>query len=432
MSPLIIVIAVLMILLIVGAPVVFAIAASALSYFMVNPNMFGSLYTYVHKFFTGMDSFVLLCIPLFVLAGEIMQKSGMMSSLVKFAQIIVGRFRGGLAYVNVFVSMLFGGISGSGLADVSALGPVEINMMKEGGYPVAFSAALTATSSIQGPIIPPSIPFVLFASLTQVSVGALFLGGAIPGILIGLGQMTVIFIMSRIKGFPKFDLKYSFKEFLSAIGSSASALLMPVIILGGILGGIFTPTEAAAVAVAYSFLIAFVVNRNISLKDIRQILANTARITSSIYLILGFVSIISWILAMEQVPFLIKNAIQTYAPSPYLLLFIVNLFFLFNGMWISDVAQLVLFAPLFTPIFASMGINPIHFGVVMVVNVMISMITPPYGVALYLSAAISGESLRSIVKETLPFTLVSIIVLLLVTFVPEISLFIPRLFGLIK
>lgn len=431
MSPLIPMIFVLMSLLIIGSPVIFAIASAALTYFLIAPGMMGRFYMYVHTFFTGMDSFVLLCIPLFILAGEIMKRSGMLSDLVNFTQIVVGRFKGGLAYVNVLASMLFGGISGSGLADVSSLGPIEIAMMKEAGYSGAFSAALTATSAIQGPIIPPSIPIVIFASVTGVSVGALFLAGAIPGILIGIGQMVMIFIICKRRNFPKSDVCYGFKKVVRVIASSFFALLMPIIIVGGIIGGIFTPTEAAAVAVFYSLVISLTVYRKIKLKDIKEILYNSIKVTSSVYLIIGFTGIISWIFAIEKVPSMITTFVTASALSPYTLLFLVNLFLLFNGMWISDTAQLILFAPLFTRIFTSMGINPVHFGIVFVVNVMIGMITPPYGMALYLAAAIGKVELRKVVIETIPFTIVSILVLFLITYIPLIVLFLPKLFNLV-
>lgn len=426
-----IVIGLLMTLLIVGSPVVFAIGLAGLSYFIVEPGMWLQVGVYAQRFFLGMDSFVFLCIPLFIFSGEIMKRSGMMTDLVRFAQIMVGRFRGGMAYVNVLASMLFGGVTGSGLADVSALGPIEIDAMKKDGYTPAFAAAVTATSAIQGPIIPPSIPMVIFASLTNASIGALFLAGAIPGLLIGLGQMSVIFIIGRKRNFPKHDLSFRLKEIVVATRSAICALLMPIIILGGILGGVFTPTEAAAVAAAYSLIISIVVYKQIRLKDCYQALLDTAKVTASIYLIVGFVSVIGWVLAAERVPSMMLSLVDAYSPTPYLLLFLLNLFFLFNGMWLSDVAQLVLFAPLFTPVLAAMGIHPVHFGTVMVVNIMISMITPPYGLALYLASTIGGVPLKDIVKETLPFTAISIFVLLFVSFLPYVIMFLPRLFNFV-
>jgi len=411
---------------------VFAIGTSAAMYFFIKPGMLRLFPVFIHKFFNGMDSYVLLCIPLFVMAGEIMNKNGMLEDLIKFVQLLVGRKRGGMAYVNVLASMLFGGMTGSGLADVSALGPLEIKAMKQDGYPVAFSAALTATSAIQGPIIPPSIPMVIFSSLTNVSLGALFLGGAIPGILIGLGQVIVIRIMAVPKNFPRHYSKFSWKIFVNTSKITFFSLLMPLIIIGGIASGIFTPTEAAAAAVGYALFITFFIFRNkpkLNIDDFKEILSNTAKTTTKIYLIIGFVTIIGWIFAIEKVPAMLFNFIDQNNFSVYTLLFFANIFFLFNGMWLSDIIQLILFAPLLTPIFVSLGVHPVHFGVVMVVNIMISMITPPYGTCLYLASAISGTTLKEIVRETIPFTIVSIIVLFIVTYFPWIILYLPRFFG---
>lgn len=428
-SALIAVLVILIAMLVLGSPVVLAIATAGISYFLIKPDMLGSLTMYVHKFYTGMDSFVFLAIPLFILVGELLSQGKMMDQLVQFSQLIVGRFRGGLAHVNVFGSMLFGGVSGSGLADVSALGPIQVKMMHKAGYKKEFAAALTATSAIQGPIIPPSIPLVIFAGLTNVSVGALFLGGIIPGILIGLAQMILIVIMAKRKGFPKEKQDFTLKNIIKVTSSAITALMLPAIIIGGILGGFFTPTEAAAIAVAYAFIINAVTMKKIDLRATMRALNNTIRLSASIYLIIGFTSVISYILAIERIPSLINDLVVASNVSPYLLLFIVNIFFLLNGMWISDVAQLLLFAPIFTPIFAGMGVDPVHFGVVMVVNVMISMITPPYGMALYLAAAISDSKLSTIVKEAFPFLLVSIAVLFLITYVPSLVMFLPNLFN---
>lgn len=422
---------VLMFLLLFGAPVVFAVALSAITYFIVTPGMWDMVAIYPMRLFSGMDSFVFLCIPLFVLAGEIMNTSGMMNDLVRFCQVMVGRFKGGLAHVNVLASMIFGGITGSGLADVSALGPIEIKLMKDAGYKPSFAAALTACSAVQGPIIPPSIPFVIFASLTSTSIGALFMAGAIPGIMIGLSQMLVVVFMSRKAGFPASLEKSTTKEKITVMKSAFFALMMPVIILGGIISGVFTPTEASSIAVIYCFVVSKFYYKQITISDARKILVTTAKTTGSIFLIIGFASVIGWILATENIPEIINQAIIRNNISPYMLLFFVNILLLFNGMWLSDAAQLVLFAPLFTPIFVSMGISPIHFGCVMVVNVMISMITPPYGAALYLAALISKEPLVEVTKAALPFIFSSIIVLFLITYFPVFCMTLPKLMGMV-
>lgn len=427
---LLIVIGLLFLLLIMGSPVIFAIGFAGLAYFFIEPGMMGMLPIYSHKFFTGMDVFIWLAIPLFIVAGEIMSAINMTDRLVNFARLGVGKFRGGIAYVNVVGSMMFGGVSGSALADISALGPVEMDMMKKDGYKGDFAAAVTVSSAIQGPIIPPSIPLIIFSSLTNTSVAALFLAGVVPGVIMGLGLMSVIFVMARVKGFPanpidNLNAKLVFRIFLDAFW----ALFMPVIILGGITLGIFTATEAAAVAVAYAMVIGFIAYRNLSLKKLWAILDKAARTSASVYLIVGFASIISWVLANERVPDELTQLIREWNLSPWMLLLILNVFFLVNGLWIGDSVQLLLFAPLFTPILAAMGVDPVHFGIIMVMNVMIGLLTPPYGMALYLGSAVSGEPLSAIIKQSIPFLLVSLFVLLLVTYIPAISLTLPRLLG---
>lgn len=426
---LVVVLIVLFGLLLIGSPVVMAIGTAAMSYFIVKPGMTASLMMYAHRLFTGMDSFIYICIPLFMLSGELMGYTGLMDRVVEFCRIFVGRLRGGVAYVNVLASMMFGGISGSALADIAALGPIEISMMEADGYDKEFAAALTATSAIQGPVIPPSIPAVMFASLTSVSVGAMFVGGIMPGILLGIGQMVVIFVLARKHGFPKSNDRYTLKQILLITLKSLSAIFMIVLILGGIISGIFTATEASAVSVVYVLLLDLLFYHKLKLTDIWNALKKTAKGATSIFLIIGFTSIISWILAMENVPIMLSDWVTAAHISPYLLLFLVNIFFLFNGMWISDSAQLVLFAPIFAPIFAAMGVSTIHFGVVMVVNIMIGLITPPFGVGLYTAASVSGCELKSIVKASLPFTLACIIVLFLITYFPFFTLTFPHLFG---
>lgn len=427
---LLIVIGLLFLLLIMGSPVIFAIGFAGLAYFFIEPGMMGLLPIYSHKFFTGMDVFIWLAIPLFIVAGEIMAAISMTDRLVNFARLGVGKFKGGIAYVNVVGSMMFGGVSGSALADISALGPVEMDMMKKDGYKGDFAAAVTVSSAIQGPIIPPSIPLIIFSSLTNTSVAALFLAGVVPGVLMGLGLMSVIFVMARVRGFPAnpikdLNFKVAFRIFLDAFW----ALFMPVIIMGGITLGVFTATEAAAVAVAYATLIGFVAYRNLSLKKLWSILDKAARTSASVYLIVGFASIISWILANERVPDELTQLIREWNLTPWMLLLILNIFFLVNGLWIGDSVQLLLFAPLFTPILAAMGVDPVHFGIIMVMNVMIGLLTPPYGMALYLGSAVSGEPLAAIIKQCIPFLLVSLFVLLLVTYIPAISLTLPRMLG---
>ena len=273
----------LFVLLIFGSPVIFAIGAAALTYFVIEPGMWPVVSVYAHKFFTGMDVFIWLSIPLFVVAGEVMAQIGMTDRLLQFSRLLVGRFRGGLAYMNIMASMVFGGVSGSALADISALGAVVVRMMKQDGYRADFATALTVSSAIQGPVIPPSIPLIIFASLTNTSIGALFLAGIVPGIMIGLGLFLVVAIMVRRHGFGRRPIEGLTAALAIRIVLEAFwALFMPAIILGGIVFGVFTATEAAAVAVAYAVLIGFLVYRNLSLKQLWQVLDRSARTTAAV------------------------------------------------------------------------------------------------------------------------------------------------------
>lgn len=426
---LIMVIVILLVLLLIGSPVVMAIGTAAMSYFIFKPDMLSNLMMYAHRLFTGMDSFIYICIPLFMLSGELMGRTGLMDRVVDFCRIFVGRLRGGIAYVTILASMMFGCISGSGLACIAALGPIEISMMKSEGYKEDFAAALTATAAIQGPVIPPSIPAVMFAGLTSVSVGSMFVGLVVPGVMLGIIQMMIVAYMARKYNFPKSDVHYTKKEAVQITLKSLGALFMVLLVLGGILSGVFTATEASAIAVVYVLLLDVLFTHRLKLKELWECLKITTTGACSIFLIIGFSSIVSWILAMENVPIMISNWVYAANISPYLLLFIFNIFTLFNGMWISDSAQLVLFAPIFTPIFTSMGVSAVHVGVIMVVNVMIGMLTPPFGMALYTTASISNCNLKQIVKASLPFTFGCIVILFLVTYIPALGLTLPKLLG---
>jgi tripartite ATP-independent transporter DctM subunit len=429
---LIVVIGILMLLLLLGSPVIFALGAASLSYFLIKPGMWANVYIYAHKFYTGMDVFVFLCIPLFFLTGEIMQASGLTDKLEEFAILCVGRVKGGLAYVNILDSMIFGGISGSAIADVAALGPIIIDLMKKDGYDPEFSTALVATTAIQGPIIPPSIPMIIFASVTNVSVGAMFLGGVIPGIMIGLFQAIVITFMLKKSGFPRHPLNVTLLQGFRIVINAMPVLILIGIIMVGIVGGVFTATEASAVAAGYALILAVSLYRKLSFRKFWGILINVSRMSAAIYLIVAFAMIASWVFAAERVPEMVQTFVNTHHFGPWTFFFFLNLFFLFNGCWISDTVQIVLFAPLFTPIMQSMGFQPIHFGVVMVVNVMIGLITPPYGMALYVASIVGKIPLEPLVRKAVPFVMSSIVILFLITFIPQLVLWIPSMFGFIK
>jgi C4-dicarboxylate transporter DctM subunit len=362
----------------------------------------------VHRMFTGIDTFTLMAIPFFVLAGELMVYSGTAERLLKFADVSVGRFRGGLGYVNVLASMLFGGCSGSAISDVAGLGPLEIRMMEQGGYSKGFSVALTVSSAIQGPIIPPSIPLVLVGAVSGVSIGALLLGGAIPGVMVGLAQIIVIFVVSRIKRFPTSEARPTVPEMMKVMLGAVPFLLMPFIILGGIIGGIFTPTEASAVAAAYGFLLILVYRRGrLDIRSLSQVFVRSAVLSASILMLAGITE------------------------RPWLILLMLNILLLIWGMLMDSLPAILILVPILLPLAGKLGINRVHFGVVVTFNLAIGLITPPYGAALFTGSIISGLSIEKIVKHMLPFVIASIFILLLITYIPGIVTWLPEIFGLL-
>ncbi|SDJ39224.1 TRAP transporter large permease [Salipiger marinus] len=417
-------------LAILGVPLSFTTGIAALLYFLISDQ---SLRTIAHQFFTSIDSFVLLAVPLFVMAGHVMAECRITDNIVNLANLLVGRMRGGLAQVNVVASMMFGGCSGSALADVAGLGSVLIPAMKKNGYSESFSAAVTVASSVQGPILPPSIPMVIFASVAQVSTGALLVGGAVPGILLGLAQMFVVWIIARKRGYRSSAGRYATREIVAICRSAIPALLMPVILMGGILSGIFTPTEAASVAVGYALLLGFLLYRNLSLSALVRIGARVARDSAAIFFLIGTAGIFGWILAVAQLPQEAAEWIRGASVDPLMILLLINVLLLVWGMFMDAAPALLILGPVLTPIATAAGVDPVHFGVIMVFNLMIGLMTPPYGLCLFASTAITSKEtgIGAISREVLPFLAISIAVLMLITLVPELVLFLPRMAGLI-
>ena len=384
-----------------------------------------------HRMFTGVDTFTLMAIPFFILASELMVMSGTAERMLDFANMLVGGRRGGLAYVNVFASMMFGGCSGSAIADVAGLGRLEIDMMTRGGYSLPFSAAITVSSSIQGPLIPPSITMVLIGAVTGSSIGALLLGGAVPGILVGLSQCAVIRYYSRRRDFPIQKIGRTAREKLITTVRSAPFLMMPAIIVGGIVFGWFTPTEAAAAAVLYGIVLTAVYRRGrISPGELRGAFGRSVVTAASILMLSGSSNIFGWILTTERLPLLISGAITSVTSDKNVFLLLVNLFLLAFGMVMDSMPAITILTPILFPIAARMGINPIHFGVVVGFNLIVGLITPPYGVALFTGTIVSGLPMEKLIRELTPFIFSSIAILALVTYFPQTVLFVPALFGL--
>ena len=380
------------------------------------------------QFFSSLDMFTLMAMPFFIFAGEIMNKGGITERLVRFSNILAGNIRGGLAHANIIASVFFAGMTGAAVSDTAAIGTMLIPAMKEDGYDLDFSAAVTAASSIIGPTIPPSNMMVIYGSLMNVSIAGLFAAGFLPGlVLAGLLMLMTAFISWR-RGYPK-GLKTTFKDKILGFRTAIIPLLMPVIILGGILSGIFTPTEAAAVAVFYAMIVGFFVLKTITPKDLIPMLIKTARITGTVFLIIGAAGILSWVLAINQVPQAIAAFLLATTGNPKIILLLILILMLIVGMFMDIAAALIILGPILHPIAVSIGMSPIHFGIVMILSLNIALMTPPVGACLFVACSISKLSLWQLSKAIWPYIIMEVIALFIVAYVPEISLFLPKLLG---
>lgn len=414
---------VLLLLVFLGFPVCFSIALTSLLY-MLKEGMV--LVTIPQRMVAGIDTFVFLAVPFFILTGNLMNTGGVTKRIFRFANSLVGFIPGGLGHANVVASIIFAGMSGAAIADAGGLGTIEIEAMKKQGYDPEFSAAVTAASSTIGPIFPPSIPMILFGAMAGVSVGKLFLAGAVPGILMGIALMIMIYIYSKARKYPV-SSKLDFQEISGSFREAILPLFTPVIILGGILLGVFTPTEAAIVAAAYSFVLGFLVYREIRLADIPKVLLKTALTTTVVLFIISTSSIYGWLLCNEQVPQTVAKTLFTITENTQLILLILVGFLLVIGCFIETAAALIILVPVLTPLVTNLGIDPVHFGLVMVFALMVGLCTPPVGIVLYTISDIANIKFERIVSATLPFLFPLFIVLLLVTFFPQLSLFLPNI-----
>ena len=417
-----------LILLLVGLPVFFALlAAPGLVLWMSGQERdVALLYRNVYN---GMDSFPLMAIPFFMLAGELMNRGGITERLVEFAQALMGHLRGGLAHVNILSSMLFAGLSGSAVADTSALGSMLIPAMEKQGYTRRFSAAITAASSVIGPIIPPSGIMIIYAYVMGESVAALFLAGIVPGILVGLSLMFMVKIMADRYDFPVASRRTTWREKGQASLKAFFPLMTPVIIMGGILGGIFTPTEAAAVAAAYGLLIGLLVMRTLTLRDIPGILQRAAATSAVVLLLVGAAMAFKTVVSLSHAPEILAAAILGLSDNPLVLLFLINVLLFIVGMFLDAGPAIIILGPVLGPIFTQMGVDPIHFAIIMSVNLTVGLITPPMGLVLFVASSVSGERIATISRAILPFLLMEVIVIFLITYIPAISMTIPRLTG---
>ncbi len=418
----------LLALLLVGLPIALIMGVSGLLYLVLSA---GTEYLpmIVNRVYRGIDSFILICIPFFILAGDMMNRSGITQRLIAFSNLFVGRLPGSLAQANVVASGIFSSISGSALGDIAAIGSVFIPAMTREGYSARFTAAVTAASSLVSPIIPPSLIIVLYAAVMDTSIGAMFVAAVIPGLLMVLADMAIVHVVSVRRRYPRRTERVPWGEALRCSRDALVALLMPLIILGGIVGGVFTPTEAAVVAVFYALVVGGAIFRNLRPRDIIASLYGSAMSSGRLFFIIACVGIMAWALAMENVPQQVVGWFSALMGHPWIILLVINAFLLFMGMWLDLTANIFLFAPILGPLTVQAGIDPLHFSMIFLLNVNLGNITPPMGIVLFATSELSLTKVQDIVKDIWPFLLAKFAVLGVVTYVPWVSLWLPGLLG---
>jgi tripartite ATP-independent transporter DctM subunit len=419
---------VFLLLLIAGAPIVFALLIGpGLSLALDDQRQFYP--AILARLYNGIDSFPLMAVPFFILAGELMNSGGVTAAIFRFAQTMIGHVRGGLAQVNIITSMLFASLSGSAVADASAVGKMLVPEMVKEGYSRRYSAGVTAASAILGPIIPPSGLMILYAFVMNVSVAGLFAAGAVVGVLMAAGLMLVTAILAHRRGFPKAATKATWSERGRALTQTLPALLTPVILLGGVLSGAFTPTEAAAVAVVYALFVGFFVMRTLTLRDLPRIFTVAAAQSGVVLLLVGAAVSFAWIVTVSGLAESLAGLLTGVTSDVYLLLLLVNLLLFVVGMFLDAGPAILILGPVLGPIFVGLGVDPLHFAVVMCVNVTVGLATPPMGLVLFVASSVSGEKPAAIALEMAPYLAMHVAIIFLITYAPPIVLTLPRLLG---
>jgi tripartite ATP-independent transporter DctM subunit len=417
----------LAVLLLLGVPIAYSIGGSGILYMLLQNPVF--LLTMPQRVWSGTNSFIIVAMPLFMLAGELMNHGGLTRRLIDFSMLLVKPIRGGLGEVTVISNMICGGISGSSVADASALGSILIPEMVNKGYSRGFSAGLNVASSTMGMIIPPSVPMLMYAMVSGASVGKLFLSGLIPGVLVAATQIVMTRIISKKHGYTPAPRKMPIREMVQVSKDGAFAVLMPAFIILSISFGIATASESAGIAVLYALVLGFFVYKELKVREVVKALKRTALMSSSIMIIGGFTMIFTWILAVEQVPVAISNFLLASHIPALVVFFLLDVLILFLGTFLDVTPCILLVAPILMPVMRQFGMNEIQFGAVLIVGLAIGLVTPPVGMCLFVGSKISGLSIMKIFKEALPFLICNTIVLLLVTFIPSISLWLPKLMG---
>ncbi|RXT07002.1 TRAP transporter large permease [Ammoniphilus sp. CFH 90114] len=413
-------------LIVLGAPIAYVLGISSVVY-IISSNI-GLFESAPMRIFQGVQNFGLMAIPLFVFVGELMNSGGISKRLVGFTNVILGHFRGGLSYVNVATNMFLASILGSANAQTAMMSRVMVPEMEKQGYSREFSSALTVSSSLLGPIIPPSLVFIIYGVISETSITSMFLAGIIPGLLLTISFMVLIYFIAIRENFPKSErapMKEVFKAFLEVL----PALLIPLIILVGILSGVFTATESAAVASFVAFIVGLFFYRELKLKDLPKIFIDTAMNSAIVMFIVAMASLLSWILAFERVPNAIGDLLISISESPIVFLLVLNILLLIVGMFMDGIAAMIILVPILLPVSLNFGIDPIHLGIIICINLTIGLITPPVGTALFIASSIGKVRIEALSKSLLPFIVVAYVVLLIITYIPSITLSIPKLFS---
>ena len=412
--------------LVIGVPISIALALGVI-FFLLTSGM--PLEVLTMQMYQSTTSFPLMAIPFFILAGDLMSRTGVTVRLILFSKILVGRIKGGLAQVMVITATVFAGLSGSAVADTAAMAKVMGPDMVKDGYPKDYIAALAASCGVLGPVIPPSTMMIIYGATVNVSIGAMFLGGILPGMVLALLIMLTAYVIAVRKKFPKADAEFSLKILYLGLKDASLALIMPLIIIIGIRGGIFTPTEGGAVAVCYSLLLGLIVYKTLTFKDLIESLITSAITASIIMLIVAASNPFGWILNIEQIPQTMAKLVLGFTTNKIAILAVINIFLLFVGMFMETAAIIVLLGPILAPIAITAGVDPVHFGVLMVINLTIGMATPPVGVNLFVAAPIMGTTIEKITANIIPFIGAMLVALIAITYIPQIVLFLPNLFG---
>lgn len=415
-----------LVLLILGVPVAVSMAIASIGVIALGTNL--PMVVVGQRMLVILDSFPFLALPFFIAAGIFMDRGGITRRLVNFAAIFVGRMTGGLAQVLIGTNLVMSGVSGAATADCAATSTVLIPAMTRAGYSAAFASALTAAAATVGPIIPPSIMFVIYGAITNVSIGALFLGGVLPGLLMGLYLMLAAYVISKRRGYPKMEAP-PWRDVIRITVDALPALIMPLIVLGGIVGGVFTPTEAGAVAAVYCFLVSTCIYRELKLPEVPSLLLQTGILTAAVMLIVSAASLIGWLLARERVPDLLVVSFMHWTSSPAVFLAMINVVLLLLGFFFEAVSLLILVTPVIMPLVLHYGIDPVHFGVMMCLNLTLALIHPPVGMNMFIVCAIGKVSIRDYTREVIPFLVVLILALVCVIYIPSLVLYLPHALG---